>query len=113
MARVHRLRAPSTAAGASRHSRVLEKKTKAPYKVVFEQVTEKKRKLVTVVSCWQYVGLYRLVVDTNTSLLAIPQSEGSSRVYIYSSWRPPNYKSLQRVGKRGWVTGLYCFGVYF
>lgn len=50
MARIHRQRVPSAPAGASRHTRALEQKTKAPYKVVFEQFTEKKRKLITVVS---------------------------------------------------------------
>lgn len=51
MARFHRQRVPSAPTGASRHARALESKTKTPYKVVFEQFTEKKRKLITVVSC--------------------------------------------------------------
>ena len=49
MARIHRQRVVSAPAGASRHTRA--QKSKIPYKVVFEQFTEKKRKLITVVSC--------------------------------------------------------------
>lgn len=49
MARTHRPRALAEPSGAARHARSLAKKTKAPYKVVFEQVSEKKKKLITVV----------------------------------------------------------------
>ncbi len=49
MARTLRQRVPSAAAGALRHTKSLQQKTKAPYKVVFEQFTEKKKKLIKAV----------------------------------------------------------------
>jgi hypothetical protein len=49
MVQSYRPRALSAAPGAARHNAALKKKTKVPYKVVFEQVTEKRRKLLTVV----------------------------------------------------------------
>lgn len=55
MARSHRLRLQADASGAARHARSLLKKAKVPYKVVFEQVSERKKKLITVV-CHGDVG---------------------------------------------------------
>ena len=52
MVRIHRQRAPLAPAGAARHTRDLEKKKKNPYKVIMEQVTEKRRKLKISVSCY-------------------------------------------------------------
>ena len=57
MARTHRPRVLADPSGTARHARSLAKKTKAPYKVVFEQVSEKKKKLITVV-CRGMVGTF-------------------------------------------------------
>lgn len=57
MVRVHRRgRLSAAPTAAARHTRSLQEKTKAPYKVVFEQVTEKKKKLITVVCFELYLG---------------------------------------------------------
>lgn len=63
MTRIHRQRVPSAPAGASRHSRALEQKTKAPYRVIFEPFTARKRKLITRVSYEMVCVADELAVD--------------------------------------------------
>ncbi|MCJ1263955.1 hypothetical protein MMC22_003826 [Lobaria immixta] len=89
MARIHRQRVPSAHAGASRHTRALEQKTKAPYKVVFEQFTEKKRKLITVLSFnaeapvgYTFIPAGDPQITNRCKQLA---REDGSRVYIVST----------------------------
>lgn len=62
-----RHRVPAVAPGALRHARSLQHKTKTPYRVVYEQVTEKKKKLIKEVSL--QTEMRRVINSTSGSRL--------------------------------------------
>lgn len=86
----HRHRVPAVAPGALRHARSLQHKTKTPYRVVYEQVTEKKKKLIKEVSLQNemFPSLESLTQHLAPGCI---QSKGPSGLYIHSSRRSADY----------------------
>lgn len=78
-----RHRMPAAAPGALRHAKSLQHKTKTPYRVVYEQVTEKKKRLIKEVSL--HDEMYRSLESLTQHLApGCFQPKGPSGLYIHS-----------------------------
>ena len=96
MARVQSTRLASSASAATARHKIAVQKTKPSYKVVIEQLTEKKRKLVTVVRPWPFLpysarSLHYLYIALIGSSTAFFQYHCSFWLYVYSRWGPSDH----------------------
>lgn len=85
-----RHRIPAVAPGALRHARSLQHKTKTPYRVVYEQVTEKKKRLIKEVSLHDEMHL-SLELLAQRLAPGCFQPKGPSGLYIYSGGRSADH----------------------
>ena len=110
MVRVHNQHGAPAGPVATRHKTLTDRR-KPSYKVVLEQVTQEKRKLITVV-CGSVAGAVGPCVGSLTSVTisGIIPSKTTTRLYVHTRWGSSNYQSMQTSSKAGWSQGIYRIG---